>query len=455
MRAVISIVDRLSIKNVPSSILSRSMQVGDESAVANRSGFTFDPCTNNNDCRRPRNCSIYDEAKERYVPCNEKNATVGCTCDWERKCEKRADCPRGEICAGLDIFGVGAYLTTSCTSEVSAIDKPELVPLQNGLTMDACKKDSDCHENRRCFVDGIKGRFSRCRKEHKKCVCMKQPPNYCQSLGTSTGCDLGERCGAIAGEVFPVCVSEQAIHSREDVYAIGGALGLQACVRRTDCAGDRDCILVVGGQIDFCAGRADCFCGYAADPDCDKNGKDGRKCYDGEICVEIDKGNVTRCGAGCRVLDDPGLIPINVTAEIPCLSPSPTPSEVYSSPEETPPEPSAESEGVCVDVRMLEHFHQSELVFDRHKWARVLCDANDSCATAGHMVWFQGKAMMMRTYCAVTGCEERHMYVNSPRYRRGMLVKTNTEGLHITAFAARYATHIEEVFLSAAIHTGL
>lgn len=455
MRAMISVADHLSTKNDPSGTIFRTRQVGDDFSVVDRSGFTFDPCMSDGDCHRPRNCSKYDEVTEMYVPCSEKNATVGCTCDWERKCEKRADCPRGEVCTGLDIFGIGTFLTTSCSSEVSAIDKPELVPLQNGLTMDACKRDSDCHDGRRCFVDKPQGKSSRCRKKHGKCLCLKQPSSYCPSLGTSTGCDLGERCGAVAGNVFPICVSEQAIRNRKDVYTLGGALGLQMCARRTDCAGDRDCIRVVQGQIDYCAGREECFCGYAIDPDCDRKGKKGRKCLDGEICVEIDKGNATRCGAGCRVLADPGLIPIDVTAEIPCLSPSPIPTEAYSSPEETLPDPSEESEGVCVDARMLEHLDQSELVFERHRWARVLCDGDNSCATAGHMVWFKGRVMMMRTYCSLTECKERQMYVNSPRHRRGMILATNTEDLQFTAFAARYATRMEEVFLSAAIHIGL
>lgn len=455
MRAMISMIGQPSIQNNPSNTRIRSKHTYDGSLIAVRSGLTFDPCMSSSDCRDDRECSKYDAGKDMYVPCTAQNAAVGCTCDGEKECKKRSDCPQGEICTGLDIFGMGTFLSTSCSSEASAIDRPELVPLQNGLTMDSCNQDSDCHGNRSCFVDRLGGRLSVCTKKHRKCVCLEQPPNYCSSLGTGDGCDLGERCGAIASEVFPICVSEQAIKDREDVYTIGGGLGLQPCAHRTDCAGDRDCILVVGEQTDYCVGREDCFCGYAVDPDCNKKGNSSRKCHSGEICVEIDKGNVTRCAAGCRVLEDPGLIPVDVNAEIPCAAPSPTPSEENSSPQEATPKPSTEDEGVCIDVRALQQFDTSELVFKEHKWAKVLCDSDESCATAGHMVQFKGRAMMMMTYCTIIECTEREMYVNSPRYRNKLEIATNTEGLQFTAFAARYATRTEEVFLSAVIRVGL
>lgn len=111
---------------------------------------------------------------------------------------------------------------------------------------------------------------------------------------------------------------------------------------------------------------------------------------------------------------------------------------------------------VCVDARALAHLPRDALVYEEHRKARVLCDVRGACATAGHMVRFEGRAMMMRSYCAVVGgCVERVMRVNSPRYRRGLVVKSRTEGLVFTAFAARYGTKVEEGVLATAVHVGL
>lgn len=62
--------------------------------------------------------------------------------------------------------------------------------------------------------------------------------------------------------------------------------------------------------------------------------------------------------------------------------------------------------------------------------------------------------MMMRTYCVLNECSEHEMEVNSPKYRRGMRVNSNTAGLHFTSFAARYATKAEEVVIKMVVHAG-
>lgn len=114
----------------------------------------------------------------------------------------------------------------------------------------------------------------------------------------------------------------------------------------------------------------------------------------------------------------------------------------------------ASSAPVCVDARALKHMDSDELVYKVHVWAKVLCDASDSCATPGHIVIFNGTAMMMKTYCYIANCAESEMFVNSPKYRCGFVFGSNTGGLHFTAFAARYQTLAEEAIIASAVHFG-
>lgn len=109
---------------------------------------------------------------------------------------------------------------------------------------------------------------------------------------------------------------------------------------------------------------------------------------------------------------------------------------------------------VCVDARALAHLPRDRLVFKRHAIARVLCDENDSCATGSHMVVFKGRAMRMRTYCEMTSCTEAVMEVNNPRYDHGLRIKSKTNGLQYTVFAARYDTTVEESMIRMAVHLG-
>lgn len=111
--------------------------------------------------------------------------------------------------------------------------------------------------------------------------------------------------------------------------------------------------------------------------------------------------------------------------------------------------------GICVDVDLLGHLDRKELVFEKHARARVLCDEAGSCATPGHVVRWGGRVGMMRSYCEEVGCVEKVIWVNSPRYRVGLLVPTRTKGLAFTAFAARFETRAEEGVLAAAVRLGL
>lgn len=129
--------------------------------------------------------------------------------------------------------------------------------------------------------------------------------------------------------------------------------------------------------------------------------------------------------------------------------------------DDTPATPEPDEE-VCIDARLLTHLPANDLVYgENHRRAAVLCDDTGSCATAGHMVYFRGKAMSMQTYCATHSaqarCVRRVTLVNSPRYRlRGMkVVASKTNELEFSAHAARFATGMEEWVLRMVMSMGL
>lgn len=115
------------------------------------------------------------------------------------------------------------------------------------------------------------------------------------------------------------------------------------------------------------------------------------------------------------------------------------------------------SDTVCVSVEFVSHLPADELVFKSHRRASVLCDANNSCATPGHLVEYNGIPMMMKTYCkefANLGCSRRTMVVNSPRMKRGLRLLTNTPELKFTSMAAKHETFAEERALQVILNIG-
>lgn len=112
-------------------------------------------------------------------------------------------------------------------------------------------------------------------------------------------------------------------------------------------------------------------------------------------------------------------------------------------------------EGVCVSVEHLKGMDRRLLVFKQDRWSKVVCDKWESCGTHGHMVFYQGEGMMMRSYCKIVGCVERVMRVNSPRYSRALRVDSKSDGLMFSSFAARWTTRVEEHLLRHMMRIGL
>eukprot|EP00737_Agarophyton_chilense_P005310 gb/GEZJ01007774.1/.p1 GENE.gb/GEZJ01007774.1/~~gb/GEZJ01007774.1/.p1 ORF type:complete len:194 (-),score=12.60 gb/GEZJ01007774.1/:69-650(-) len=118
-------------------------------------------------------------------------------------------------------------------------------------------------------------------------------------------------------------------------------------------------------------------------------------------------------------------------------------------------ESQVQSANACIASKLLLELDPNELLYKRHYPAEVFCDRHESCATAGHMILYQGWSMMMSSYCLKVGCSRRMTYVNSPKYKRSLRIRSNTPGLTFLAFAARYGSHIEEKVLAVAIRMGL
>eukprot|EP00178_Gracilaria_changii_P025519 TRINITY_DN78611_c0_g1_i1.p1 TRINITY_DN78611_c0_g1~~TRINITY_DN78611_c0_g1_i1.p1 ORF type:complete len:333 (+),score=45.94 TRINITY_DN78611_c0_g1_i1:226-1224(+) len=210
-----------------------------------------------------------------------------------------------------------------------------------------------------------------------------------------------------------------------------------SCKKNEDCKDGRKCAPVNTITDIECGDRADangCECRAENMKECVASSE----CEDGEVCV--DSGNTSAqpfCYSKKAAEKDDDLNAVD------------GPTNPNASPVAQP------SDSVCIAVHSLQHFSEKELIYGSHRVARVLCDSKQSCATHGHVVVYRGRAMMMHSYCQLTGCVERIMQVNSPRYVRALRVPSLTEDLQFTAFAARYRSVLEERVLSSAVRVGL
>lgn len=163
-------------------------------------------------------------------------------------------------------------------------------------------------------------------------------------------------------------------------------------------------------------------------------------------------------GSGSSISRPPDVSPTPSYIAPPSITPFPKPGASDSAPVDStaiPGSSSTSTSAVCIDAKLVEASGHQQ-VYETHRVAEVLCDTSGSCATAGHIVVFNGKTMMMSKYCmqAADGCQRRTMEVNSPQMGSNVRVKTHTIGLEMTALAARFCTRMEEVILRAFVHFG-
>lgn len=369
----------------------------------------------------------------------------------------------------------------------------------SGLNIDPCCEKVDCKGDRKCYMNGTN---DPCNGEHG-CRCASDNP-LCNS---NEDCDPEERCH---GSNPSFCVSKRVlengipptptpspivINTNSTCKGPGdnSRLNIEQCCFKEDCKGDRVCWFTRSRPDTICNGREGCKCSNVAPPcrgdeDCDP---------DGEICWAPSPDNVRFCVARsgtcgsdptalngadccwdnvcktgkCEMWAESGFTPCNNRAECHCSDPAKLKcdsdedcdtGEVCRSlfgRQACLSENStllAVAVNICIHSEALGGFPQSALKYNTHQLARVICDEWGSCATAGHIVRYRGKAMCMKSYCnLVGGCAEKIVRVNSPNYRRGLTVESRTDGLVYTAFAARYATRWEEKILSVLVWFGL
>lgn len=416
--------------------------------------------------------------------------------------------PANQACVAADVEASSPFL------EVITIKREPIEPdgTTGGVTLDSCAANKDCSGTRTCVSST--GSHVPC-KEKEGCICW---PSQLRGCSSHTQCEPREVCAVGLEESKQYCLSAVMVGFSPDINKITfgppkvqysdsrGLTGWPCSENESICKGARQCVYEKGSSNVACVKGKTCYCfptnpsECAKDVECEEGevcakaaGEDSPTALPSHLCVAKDVESSLNFLTGVTAGNMPSptvtpSLPASATAtpqstKTPDATPSssaapgasasttPTPS-VAETPEDSPeatispsitPSPSRTSsnsgsstDGVCVDADALSHLGRDELVFEEHSLALVLCDAYNSCATPGHIVTYEGKAMMMKSYCKlVQQCEQREMLVNSPKFKIQLRVDSNTKGLQYTAFAARYETRAEEAAMIAAVRIGL
>ena len=403
-----------------------AMPTSTDRQATNGTGLNLDKCITADDCKGTRTCRDFDDENGGSCPAP---GGPSCRCvqlKGDDYCTFNSDCPEGEVCGGVDTaFPI-------CISKAFA-DSRNLPygygPYGNGLTLDQCHDSKHCQDERTCKKAFTEDLSDDC-DDTDLCVCV--PPRRIDcSRGES--CPIQETCGYYR-EVEAFCMSPRYIkRDRMTEIFTNDGYTLDSCEDSDSCRGSRICAFITDGTP--CVERDECWCKQTEFKSCAKD----KDCGIGEVCAR--RGRESPICASGRFVDS---------------------NEEWRSVSSTPPpQPSPKTTTVvtpgrlCIASSLLGHLKREELFYETDEFADVLCDLNGSCATAGHMVVWEGRGMMMERYCGMVRCVERVMKVNNPRYRRGMNVKTQTEGLEFSLFAAVYGTRAEEILLRTAMRMGL
>lgn len=205
---------------------------------------------------------------------------------------------------------------------------------------------------------------------------------------------------------------------------------------------------------DVCRNNEDCASSYKCkcteSCSCIPSNEEFQACKSSDDCPKGEK-----CFGGCASETSPIAVNNNKSRDTDSKEENEKNSTDTNS-SNNPNTGSAESR-ICIGIHHLKEIESDQLIFSEHREGNVLCDGNGSCATPGHIVSWNGKAMMMLTYCEnySKNCVKQLMKVNSPRFSRAIRIPSLTNGLEFTPLAARYATMTEEIVLTTLIHIGL
>lgn len=352
-----------------------------------------------------------------------------------------------------------------------------------GVTFDECKQDSGCRAPRTCKVDDG-GKNVNCRTSDPICFCIPKEFVICDYLDADKdpkSCPYGERCTKLTSDTGStiLCMScPQAEHyngingfeipdgdaitcnttggvlSSNETSEGGSTMGvgrnMDSCSIEDDCMSPRNCVLLNGNQASACTGRSGCVCYDLTNVfTCTAQ----LECPDPlERCARIatsDDAYKGECTSTNLIGNNGGYLDIREVDRD-----TQNADDVLASGTSTNPGTGNNPE-VCVDATLLSHLHPSKLVFSTHRRASVLCDAFQSCATTGHIVQYNNKIMTMGSYCEnYATCKRRTLWVNSPKFEKGLRVKSRTDSLAFTTLAARYNTIWEERAMRLLVATG-
>ena len=405
-------------------------------------------------CISNLDCFNQDCIRSGAIPCE---GSFDCICSLPA-CTTNSDCLIGETCAQVSD-------EKRCLSRNSRLNERE-----GGLTLSTCKTLEDCATYRDCYVTNNGNKTELCSSNSISCKCFPLKVDICSTSGSTVGCDTkGEVCTKLDEDVN-ACAVPNSLSSTppENPEATGGdksGLTFETCREDSYCAGDRKCVYGKDGNLEYCdQSHSVCLCS----PNILERCEIPANCsVDGETCVEFTSLSKSYCVSKVvapMIEEHEQGKGIDGTSGKNCGG---SPLEKYTTCADTVPQPgtppitSTPSPIVvpnsCVDAKALSHLPTEKLVFETHRYAVVLCDIHGSCATGGHMVHYQGLAMMMRTYCGIVrdGCKEEIMQVNSPKWQKQLRIRSKSAEMEYLAFAAKYETKAEEIILRKIIHMGL
>lgn len=352
------------------------------------------------------------------------------------RCETFADCEGSRYCRDPDTNRI-------CDGGNRCFCRP--FPYEN------CSTSADCLSNDRCFQDTPTGR----------CIsCDVTDDAYGLEPVDEGNCENDEHgSNVIPGYAFTYCHDDaECVYPRkcQSPSSVGSTFGScnifsewcacrdpthYKCTTSNDCLENDRCVELNSGPS-LCAS-----CAYEA------------KVLYGTF---VDEGNCESfpSAPSQSISAKPSNAPSESSASATSNSPSPTRSsnpEESKSPEESESPKPAETPSVCIAAEDLVDFDGSDLVFAENRRGGVLCDQFDSCATPGHMVEFRGRSMSMKEYCAVDSihCVKRIKFVNSPKMKMGLRIKSKSKHLMFTALSASKETWLETRILAAILRLGI
>ena len=382
-------------------------------------GLTGTQCEADSDCLAPRTCS---QAEGSVISACKGSA---CFCYTQTPCSSDADCAvEGEACAQTQ-----GILQICISQEVIDADSnitavAEADSEGDNLSGEPCSTDAACLAPRVC--SRVEGTTAVACDGEAGCFCFTN--SVCD--GDADCGTAGEKCADVGGS--RICLSELAIEADVNIVPVdGGDDDGSDGGEDTDGDGDGEspAVTTEGGDDDTGDDSGSEDDGDSDDGDSDTD-EDGDSDTDGDDGDGGTGGGIPQIGEDDSGTPEATVVPDAIETEEP-------------------------ADEICIAVHMLQHLPASSLLYPKHRLARVLCDSANTCATPGHMVVYHGEAMMMRSYCDFVKCEKRIMRVNSPLYRRGLIVESESEGLVLTAFAARWESGVEERMLKIAIRAGL